>query len=245
MILELDCGNTFIKWRLVEGLQSVKGRGAVLSSADGLPSNFEGAQFQSVSHVLISSVVKSASVYSLEQYFSSSLGEGRVYVAEPLSVLAGVEFAYKKISKLGVDRCLAMVAAHRRFPGGVLVLDCGSAITADFVDSSGQHLGGYILPGINLIKRGLIKGTSDIRVDHEAGAGLALGKSTEECVGNGACMMAVAAIERTVEMAGEKGLKSFCITGGDAVFLNEKLDTPPIYIEDLVFEGLEIVSPFF
>ena len=59
---------------------------------------------------------------------------------------AGVRIAYAEPSRLGVDRFLALLAAHARGPGPWLLVSAGSALTVDLLDVGGQHIGGVIAP---------------------------------------------------------------------------------------------------
>ena len=97
----------------------------------------------------------------------------------------GVHFAYEDISRLGVDRCLAMIGAYHLVGSGVLVIDCGSAITADLVNGSGEHIGGFILPGVRMLESSLLGGTAKVLVEHETVISTEWGVSTEECVEHG------------------------------------------------------------
>ena len=77
---------------------------------------------------------------------------------------------------LGVDRWLAMIAATDAGSIGVpvCVIDCGSAITIDAVNSDGGHLGGMIVPGLSMMRNALVKGTSGIRLKDELPAEVSL-----------------------------------------------------------------------
>jgi pantothenate kinase type III len=74
----------------------------------------------------------------------------------------GVRNAYPKHNKLGVDRWLAMLAAYHYYNAPVCIVSCGSALTLDIVDSQGQHLGGMIMPGLNLMQQALSRGTANL-----------------------------------------------------------------------------------
>ena len=58
-----------------------------------------------------------------------------------------VVVSYKTPSTLGKDRLAAVVGASYAKPGhDLLVIDAGTAITYDLVDSTGVYLGGNISP---------------------------------------------------------------------------------------------------
>src|SRR5210317_1848025 len=58
---------------------------------------------------------------------------------------------YRTPNTLGVDRIALIAAAVCQFPNqNVLVIDAGTCITYDFVNSSGEYFGGAISPGIQM-----------------------------------------------------------------------------------------------
>ncbi|MFN2332909.1 MAG: type III pantothenate kinase [Wenzhouxiangellaceae bacterium] len=59
-------------------------------------------------------------------------------------------------SGLGVDRWLAVQPPWRERQAAFCVVDCGSATTIDLVDDRGIHRGGWILPGIEASRSGLL-----------------------------------------------------------------------------------------
>lgn len=56
----------------------------------------------------------------------------------------GVINRYAKPERLGIDRFLAMLAAHRRANGICVVIGCGTALTLDAVAADGMHAEGMI-----------------------------------------------------------------------------------------------------
>ncbi|HEX7370103.1 MAG TPA: type III pantothenate kinase [Rhodanobacteraceae bacterium] len=56
----------------------------------------------------------------------------------------GVTNSYAKPERLGIDRFLAMIAAHASAPGACVVVGCGTALTLDAVAVDGQHIDGLI-----------------------------------------------------------------------------------------------------
>src|SRR5699024_1677202 len=74
----------------------------------------------------------------------------------------GVKTKYRYPERLGADRWAAAVGAYAASKKAVCVVDCGSAITFDAVDSAGRHLGGLIVPGWNLMRSALHLGTADL-----------------------------------------------------------------------------------
>lgn len=98
----------------------------------------------------------------------------------------GLKLAYTDLNSLGVDRWLAMLAANKQLRSGTgVVLSAGSAITVDFIQAN-QHLGGLIVPGIQMSIAALDRGTGRIGLQlGELPAPWQAGSSTQACVLNG------------------------------------------------------------
>ena len=81
------------------------------------------------------------------------------------------------------DRMAAMVAAHDQFPGkDILVIDAGTCITYEFVDSLGQYHGGNISPGLWMRLKALHQFTGRLPLVHAEGRMPDMGKDTETAI---------------------------------------------------------------
>ena len=159
---------------------------------------------------------------------------------------AGVTNGYAVPGQLGVDRWAAMVAAWHEQQGAVLVVDCGTAITLDFVDASGRHHGGMIAPGLKMMRHSLSHDTANIDIlpGGQAGTAGLLANATEAAILNGTIRMATAMIERTVtDIAAQvsDGLR-VVMTGGDAPVIRPLLDLRATHDPDLVLKGVAILG---
>lgn len=240
MILDLDVGNTRIKWRLLENGRLVVShtQDTAAVAAGELLKLPEDA---SVAEVRIACVAGSEVLSVLNKQlfvrFSVILSVARV------SQSAGaVTCGYESPETLGVDRWLAMVAAYNQFNEGLLVIDAGSAMTMDLLGPEGQHLGGYIAPGLKLMHDALCRDTSDIEVVGSSFHELLLpGKTTQQAVNRGCLLMAVEAIEK---LASQYPVR-IVITGGDAQCLQEALSIEVDHCPDLVLDGLAVKAVAF
>jgi type III pantothenate kinase len=79
----------------------------------------------------------------------------RITRPRTLRACAGVRIAYAEPSRLGVDRFLALLAAHARGAEAWLVVGIGTALTIDLLDADGQHHGGRIAPSPTLMREAL------------------------------------------------------------------------------------------
>lgn len=157
------------------------------------------------------------------------------------SNLCGVRNAYSNPERLGVDRWAAIIAAYHMEMGPVFVVDCGTAITLDLVDGKGQHLGGFILPGLTVMRRSLRENTRDLPFElGNAFVEARFANNTADAITIGTTLAAAAAIEKTALLA-EKyigGAPAGIITGGDALLLKPLLNCSLRYEPYLVLKGL-------
>jgi len=150
----------------------------------------------------------------------------------------GVINAYEQPEKLGVDRWLALIAAHRYYPAAVCVVDCGTAITVDLLEANGEHQGGYISPGLVLMKQALAQGTNALPfISGHYSDQPAL--STEAAIHSGTLLAARGLIEHV--LATRAASSQLLLTGGDANIIAEHLNIPAVIDSDLVLRGLAIV----
>lgn len=125
--------------------------------------------------------------------------------------------AYADASRMGADRWHAMCGGwHVTGGGGFAVVDAGSAITIDYVARSGAHLGGYILPGKQMMLRSLKQDAARIGFDGiDAEHGMP-GRSTTECVQHGLVWLRESLVARLYRDCRSFELDQILVTGGDA-----------------------------
>lgn len=168
-------------------------------------------------------------------------------VPEPAAVerqRLGVTNAYTDFTQLGVDRWLALLAAWATHGQPACIVDCGTAMTIDGLDRQGQHLGGLIVPGIDLMERLLIERTQGISLGGAGVPSADFGRSTEECVRNGAAVALAALVDRAAGWMSAKHGNDLrrVITGGSADRVLPLLQHPFELDPDLVFRGLALLA---
>lgn len=247
MILLVDLGNTRLKWALCEKRNKIDASAAeVYAEADieALLTARWGAM-QRPDRVVVASVATAACE-------KIAAWTQRVWALAPERVNAerrrfGVTNAYSEPQRLGVDRWLALVAARSKANGPVCVVDCGTAITIDIMDGEGKHLGGLIVPGLQMMRASLLKGTSCIAAAAAEGSNgdiALLARNTCDAVNAGTLYAAIAVIDRiTADLAQElnEPLTRF-ICGGDAPCLLPLLAGEYRHEPDLVLFGLSVVA---
>lgn len=247
MILELDCGNSLIKWRVIEGDGLILAGGVAESDAALLDrlSALSPLQLTRCRLVSVRTTEETEKlILALKDAFSVE-----VVAAAPSKVLSGVENGYDDYERLGLDRWLAVVGAFNHAGKACLVVDLGTAVTSDFVDADGRHLGGFICPGVPLMRNQLRTHTRRIRYD-DAAAELALanlrpGRSTAEAVERGCSLMLRGFVTTQADIAREYWGEDFSIfiTGGDAGLVDGLLPGA-LVVPDLIFMGLALACPF-
>jgi type III pantothenate kinase len=244
----VDIGNTRIKWAEVEDGRLSNVGNAVHRDLRGRAfDSFVVAVAKRVTRVIVANVAGD----EIGREFSERARDCFRISPEFVIVRAeqfGVRCAYADPSRLGVDRWIAVLAAHHLAPGAACVIDAGTAVTFDAVDARGQHLGGLILPGTRLLASSLDRNTSAIGATDSPGArptGLnLLGKTTDAAVGNGAMLALTGALERAIAaVEGSLGERpKVYLTGGDADALRGWLESEVDLRRDLVLEGLALFS---
>ncbi|HTV76611.1 MAG TPA: type III pantothenate kinase, partial [Candidatus Baltobacteraceae bacterium] len=100
--------------------------------------------------------------------------------------LRGVGVDYPKPNSIGPDRLANAVAARARFGAPVVVVDFGTAVTFDVVNSRGNYIGGIIAPGLAAMTDYLHEKTALLPKIKIREVKSIVGKSTEQAMLAGA-----------------------------------------------------------
>ena len=238
MIVDIDIGNTRAKYR-VEGVAG----GTVISCPHAeLPTAIlalmpeQGACIVRVACVANSELMRQLELALVikSNVRLTKIGSSRY--------CAGVTNSYAEPERLGVDRWLAMIAAFHRFREPCIVIDAGSAVTLDVIDESGLHLGGWICPGLSMMRTSLLQGTAGVRFERPAQVDVALGRATAEAVYNGTLAMMAGWLNRSVTALLEKsGNTHIVLSGGDAGQLRSYLDFAFTSWPHIVLDAIALV----
>jgi type III pantothenate kinase len=242
--LLVDVGNTRIKWGVLRSgeigrtgnITQKKLRDVGLASlTTRLP--------RKVDDVLISNVAGSAVAMRLSAVIGLHC-DTIVRFAHSQRKACGVTNSYRQPRRLGVDRWVAMIGAYSEFVSSLCIVDAGTAVTIDAVDKSGQHLGGQIIAGLEMMTNALRAGASDIplrrRRSGQAGDGIEMfATNTDGATSNGAINAVCGAIERATRVMRSAGHRpKIVLTGGDASRILKPLPEQCVERPDLVLQGL-------
>lgn len=244
MILEIDMGNTRLKWRVRDGqINRAQGFIAVESDLNLLNDRLELYR-GSIASVWAVSVVGAMLEQRLVDWSAAYLNLPPLF-ARSAAVCGQVRNGYGEPHTLGVDRWLGTIAAYRRMRKACVVVSFGTAITVDLVAEGGQHLGGYIAPGINLMLDSLTLGTRQIKLEEAFSvANLLPATETSSAIYSACAAMIVGLIHNGINQLKAINVADdeieLIFTGGDAIKLL------PFYpqarlIPELVLDGLACV----
>jgi type III pantothenate kinase len=237
MIILIDIGNTRTKYcTLSEGQRSISR--ALLN--ENLSSEFLNKTFIDATSIIMASVNDDTFTELLDSW--CQLNDIRFDKVVSEKYKNNVVCGYQTPTQFGVDRWLTLVGAESLFPNeSLLIIDAGTATTLDFLLSTGQHQGGWILAGINTLISSVLADTTLVKAKPDENESLIFGTTTSENVHNAAWAATIGTIDLAIKNIHDNNLivDKVIITGGNGKALSSLMSHQNIVIEDLVFSGLQ------
>lgn len=233
-----DLGNTRLK---CAPLQTDGGIGGVLAlphREHELAAALDRTLPDAIATAWVASVAAADARVALEQALHAR--GAHVTHARSLPALAGVRIAYAQPQRLGVDRFLALLAAHAREAARpALVCGVGTALTLDLLAADGNHLGGRIAPSPTVMREALHARAAQLPVD--GGRYVEFADDTDDALAAGCEGAALALVERSLAVARQQlgAEPQLLLHGGGAGPLRERLPMAQ-WQPNLVLEGLAI-----
>jgi type III pantothenate kinase len=232
MNLVVDYGNTNAKVGIFEDHSLTEKK---TFASDELLKEF--LQKQEADHLLVSSVSTAAdTVAAWAQHISK-----KIILNSTLPL--PIKNLYGTPKTLGADRMAGACGAASLFPGkDVLVVDAGSCITFDVVNSQACYLGGSIAPGMNMRFESVHTFTANLPLVRPVENPTLIGTSTESCIQSGIINGMVAEMNGLIRLYSEKYEDlQVILCGGDARFFENKLKASIFASPDLVLIGLNSI----
>jgi type III pantothenate kinase len=153
---------------------------------------------------------------------------------------------YKTPETLGRDRLAVVVGASFLNPEhDILVVDAGTAITYDFIDSNKVYWGGNIAPGLTLRLRALHEFTQRLPLVEPQIDSPILGNDTQSALVSGALHGIVYEIDGYINTLKIKYPKlSVFLTGGSIFYFDTKLKSAIFAERNLVLIGLNRILQY-
>ena len=160
----LDIGNSRVKWGLWEDRQLTQTGEFEHKIGEDSKAAFEislGAMPKQDS-IWVSCVGGARCEMSLRKWLKLNW-ESEPVMLRATAELGGVTNCYIEPEQLGSDRWAAMLGAYEFFKSAVCIIDCGTATTVDVMNNDGKHLGGRIMPGLEMMRSSLLNDTAIIK----------------------------------------------------------------------------------
>jgi type III pantothenate kinase len=239
MNLIVDVGNTFVKF-------AVYNQNKLVDKVLGELNDFESTMLDvfkenpSINKAIVSSVGKLKTGHV-------KLLKDQVEVLE-LSHTLKLPFKnlYATPKTLGVDRIALVSASVEQFPDhNVLIIDAGTCITYDFVNTKNEYLGGAISPGIRLRYRTLNNLTANLPLLNTEMPQDILGDSTQNSIHSGVVFGVLKEIDGVIDEYVKKYSDlTVILTGGDTKFLSNQLKNSIFANSNFLLEGLNFILEY-
>jgi type III pantothenate kinase len=153
---------------------------------------------------------------------------------------------YQTKSTMGKDRLAAVAGAIGLYPNtNLLVIDAGTAITYELINSKHEFLGGNISPGMTIRYKALNEFTSKLPLLSASDETPLIGQSTKEAIQAGVQNGVLFEIQGLInELSSQYPSIKTIITGGDAEFFARKLKNPIFVHPNLVLIGLNRILEY-
>jgi type III pantothenate kinase len=158
--------------------------------------------------------------------------------------LRGLGIDYPRPATIGPDRLANTVAACARFGAPVVVIDFGTAVTFDVVDTRGNYVGGIIAPGLAAMTDYLHEKTALLPRIRIRETRTVIGRSTKEAMLVGAVHGYRGMIRELLdELRATLRVDRLPIvaTGGYAALMARQIPQIEAVAPDLTLEGLRLV----
>ena len=230
MILAVDCGNSRLKWGLHENGGWREAGAVPVSELARLERSWR--RLVPADKVVVANVAGQSVRKRLENLFARRSIVPAWVKAKRYE--CGVTNGYRRPDQLGPDRWAALIGAWSIVCAPCLVVAAGTATTLDVLRGDGRFVGGVILPGLDLMKRSLVRGTAELPLAR--GRFSAEPRNTADAIETGCLLAQAGAIERAFA-AMEHGA-ACVLAGGAARRIARHLSIPVRLVDNLVLEGL-------
>lgn len=236
MNLVLDIGNTFTK--------------AAIFSNNKLIADFlfkdNKIDLEQIAEKVSTALIKKAIYSSVRNQNSEILAEIKdKFPLLELTQKTKIPIAnkYKTPATLGKDRIALAVGANNLYSNqNVLIIDAGTCITYDFINSSNEYLGGAISPGLQIRFKSLHTFTEKLPLIEMKDKVELIGTTTEESILSGVLMGATAEIDKIIETYMQSYSKIIVlITGGDAKYFVKTLKNNIFANSKILLYGLNTI----
>ena len=187
-----------------------------------------------------------SSVKEINQEYIKKLQEIPFFLSLNSSTQLPFKNLYTSPSSLGNDRIALAAAAVSIYPlKNSLVIDAGTCITYDFLNSNSEYLGGAISPGIEMRYKALHQYTSKLPLLTKERVNKLTGSSTLDSIHSGVINGVACEIEGVIAQYREDFYDlTVVLTGGDTKFLSKQLKNSIFANQNFLLQGLNKILTF-
>lgn len=233
MLLAIDVGNTKIKGAVFEEDALIE---KFIFGKTELQKKIENIfkSYPKITHSILSTVGKE------ENELLGLLKENSILMTVDHNFLFPFHNKYATPATLGIDRMVLAAGSVLSFPGkNRLVMDAGTCITYDFIDSHDNYLGGAISPGLMMRYEAMHNFTAKLPLLYPEMPPNYIGDSTANSMHSGAVNGLVYEIEGFINRYVEEYHDlTIILTGGDTEFLAKRLKNTIFANSNFLLESL-------
>jgi len=239
MNLVIDIGNSKVKFFLFKNNKSVYKE--ICDNSDFIKILESIARKNNINNVICSSVSANHDTI-ISEIFKNS----KILSLSDDSLLIPFKNNYKSKNSLGQDRIALVSAATYNYPNmNSLIIDLGTCITYDFIDSNKIYYGGAISPGLKLRYKSLNNYTSNLPLLEFEEANKILGTTTNESIHSGIYFGVIAEVNNYIELLKKDYPKlNVIIAGGFSKFLFNKIKNAIFADQDFLAQGLNYIISY-
>ena len=158
-----------------------------------------------------------------------------------------IQFLYQSMDTIGKDRIANAMGAFFQNPNSnSLIIDAGTCLTFDFIDSNNCYHGGAISPGLSMRFKALSNFTEKLpHLNEESAVVPLIGSDTKSAIISGVVNGITGEIQSIIERYRQKHqFLNVFFTGGDSGFINSivKFEKNGIFaVENLTMIGLNTI----
>jgi type III pantothenate kinase len=241
-------GNTRTRVGVIRGTECAKAQSIETTDTTAIASYaaslFDEFDFASEEPVILMSTVSHESADRIETAIHSRLGWSSFRFGRDLQIPIRHSLTSSGEQTVGQDRLLCAVGAFDVVKQACVVVDMGTAITADFVDGEGVFHGGAILPGVSMMLDSMHAHTDSLpelkfrKLDPNSSEP---GKQTDDAMILGVSAAVSGAIRFLAERYAQfyEGYPQILATGGDMGLLEDD-ELIESFVPDLQLHGIRV-----
>ena len=236
MNLVIDIGNSKVKFFLFENNKTIHKE--ICDHPDFRKKLDSISDRNSIKNVITSSVSNNH-----DQYIIESLNNSKYISLSNDNLLIPFKNNYKTKNSLGQDRIALVSSAIYNYSNqDNLIIDLGTCITYDFVDSNKIYHGGAISPGFQLRYSSLNTQTSNLPLLEFEETENIIGSSTNESIHSGIFNGVIAEVNNYIDLLKKEYPKlNVIIVGGFSKFLLNRIKNAIFADQDFLAQGLNYI----